>query len=116
MKRIVTGSFLIAMLVLSGCTSSSSLYHWGSYQGLLYKIGSGQHGDVHIKPKTGITLYQKNAAIFGFYGVKADHPAKLKMLGNDSSLPADLRLLQKIEDASCFLVENLAVGSALIAE
>ena len=38
MTRIITGSCLVAMLLLSGCASSSGLYHWGSYQGLLYKM------------------------------------------------------------------------------
>jgi hypothetical protein len=38
MKGIVRGSCLVAMLLLSGCTSSSGLYYWGSYEDLLYKM------------------------------------------------------------------------------
>lgn len=31
-------AFLLGMLLLNGCASTDQLYHWGSYEGLLYKM------------------------------------------------------------------------------
>ncbi|WP_086933291.1 DUF4810 domain-containing protein [Agarilytica rhodophyticola] len=33
-----TSFLLLAAILLNGCTSTDTLYHWGNYEGLLYKM------------------------------------------------------------------------------